>query len=126
MWILVVGDVVTLGLVTVFGFASHGELGSGGTRMLTTFLPLLIGWFAAAPLLGVYRLDSALKAADLWRPAWAMVLAAPLAAWLRSLWLGSAIVPVFVAVLGGIALLALVAWRLLFLVVWGRRPALHG
>ena len=31
--ILVSGDIVTLGLVTVFGFASHGEANTAGVRM---------------------------------------------------------------------------------------------
>lgn len=125
-WILVTGDVIVLGVVTLFGFASHGELGSAGLRLLTTFIPLLAGWFAAGPVLGAYRPEYALQVSELWRPAWAMILAAPLAAWLRSLWLGTAIVPVFVAVLGGVALTALLAWRLIFLVLWSRRTAVHG
>jgi hypothetical protein len=126
LWVLVVGDIVVLAAVTLFGFASHGSLDSAGVRMLTTFLPLLAGWFAAAPFLGVYHPETAAHLVDLWRPAWAMLLAAPLATWLRALWLGTPVVPVFVAVLGGIALLALVAWRLVFVLVWSRRLAAHG
>lgn len=126
VWILVIGDVAVLAIVTLFGFASHGELDSAGLRMLTTFLPLLTGWFAAAPVVGAYRLELAGQFSGLWRPAWAMILAAPLAAWLRSLWLGTAIVPVFVAVLGGVALAALLVWRLVFLFFWGRRTTVYG
>lgn len=121
-----IGDATVLGIVTLFGFASHGELGDAGMRMLTTFLPLLGGWFAAGPVLGVYQREWALQPAALWRPAWAMILAAPLAAWLRSVWLGTAIVPVFVAVLGGVALAAMLLWRLVFLLMWSRKAAVHG
>jgi len=57
MALLVVGDLFALGGVTLVGFASHGELGTAGWRMLPMFLPLLGGWFLAGPALGVYDLE---------------------------------------------------------------------
>ncbi|MCX6065316.1 MAG: hypothetical protein NT121_06130 [Chloroflexi bacterium] len=41
---LLAGDVLALAVVTVVGFATHGETGvSLAPRMLTTFLPLTLG-----------------------------------------------------------------------------------
>ncbi len=113
---LVIGDALTMALVTAVGFASHGTLGTAGMRMLTTYVPLLVAWFLIAPYLGVYDLEFAGEIRQLWRPFWAMVLAAPFAAWLRGAWLGTAILPIFVVVLGGFSALGILAWRILY---WG-------
>jgi hypothetical protein len=109
--ILLIGDILTLGVITVIGFANHGELGTAGTRMLTTFVPLVVAWLLVAPYLGVFDPQNARDFRQLWRPFWAMVLCSPLAAWMRGVWLGSAILPIFVVVLGGLSALALLAWR---------------
>ncbi len=112
-WLLT-GDVLSLGLVTMFGFASHGTLGTAGGRILSTFIPLLAAWFLTAPLLGAYRLEWVAELRQLWRPLWAMILAAPFAAWLRAIWLGGVVVPVFVVVLGGVSAIAILLWRLIY------------
>jgi len=126
------GDVITLAVVTLVGFASHNELGSAGARMLTTFIPLLAAWLLVAPHLGAFDLQRSTEFRQLWRPFWAMVLAAPLAGWMRGAWLNAPILPVFVVILGGISALALFVWRLIYcwaLSRWGgfiRGSALHG
>jgi hypothetical protein len=78
--ILVAGDILVLLLVTIFGFATHGELGSAGLRMLTTFVPLVVAWGLVAPHLGAFELEKSNQVAscgdhfgrwywrDLWRP----------------------------------------------------------
>jgi hypothetical protein len=109
--ILLVGDAVTLALVTAFGFASHNTLGSAGVRLLTTFLPLAAAWLLVAPFLGVFDPKYTLDGRQLWRPFWAMILAAPMAAWLRGVLLDDVIMPLFVIILGGVSALALLAWR---------------
>lgn len=121
--LLLVGDVLTLALVTLFGFASHGALDSAGTRMLSTFFPLLIAWFLVAPHLNVFNLNCAQDVRQIWRPFWAMVLAAPLAAWLRGVYLNNPILPIFVVILGGVSALALLAWRALFAVIVSRKKS---
>lgn len=119
---LIAGDVAALGLVTLFGFASHDTLDSAGSRMLTTFLPLVFAWLLVAPHLGVYDRERMRRANQLWRPFWAMVLAGPLAAWMRAMLLGSPILPVFVVVLGGTAAIAILAWRCLYWLRFERKP----
>ncbi|MEW5869276.1 MAG: DUF3054 domain-containing protein [Chloroflexota bacterium] len=112
--VLLAGDVLTLALVTVAGFATHGTAGTAGLRMLTTFVPLVIAWLLVAPHLGVFDPANLAAPRQLWRPAWAMLLAGPLAAWLRGVALGTAILPVFVLVLSGVSALSLLAWRGLY------------
>ena len=126
VYIILVGDALTLAIVTLFGFASHGTLDTAGSRMLTTFLPLMVAWLLVAPHLRVFDAELAVDAPQLWRPFWAMILAAPLAAWLRGAWLDAPILPVFVLVLGGIAALAILVWRGVFWFVVSRVVRQHG
>jgi len=121
LFTLLVGDILVLAVVTAVGFASHGTLGSAGSRMLSTFLPILVGWFMVAPFLGAYDPERASDWRQLWRPFWAMVLAGPMAALLRGFWLNSPILPVFVVVLGGISALSLLAWRLIYALLAARK-----
>ena len=119
--VLFAGDVLVLALVTAYGFASHGELGSAGGRMLTTFVPLAAAWLLVAPHLGVYQQENTADVRQLWRPFWAMVLAGPFAAWLRGAWLNSPILPLFVVILGGVSALSLTFWRFLYWAFAGRK-----
>ncbi len=123
---LVSGDIIFLGLVTIYGFASHNELGSAGLRLLTTFLPLVTAWILLAPHLGVFESRHLSDPRHLWRPFWAMVLAAPLAAWIRGAWLNTPILPIFVVVLGGISALAILSWRTLFWFMFYRSRKVNG
>ena len=119
--VLVVGDLLMIGAVTLFGFATHGSLETAGLRLLTTFLPLLAAWAAAAPALGAYDLNFAIQPRQLWRPFWAAILAAPLAGWLRGAWLNAPILPVFVLVLAGVSALGILAWRSVYLILYRRK-----
>jgi hypothetical protein len=123
---LISGDALTLLLVTIYGFASHNELGSGGARMLTTFVPLLLAWLLIAPHLSVYDPERIRDPRQLWRPFWAMVLAGPMAGWLRGVMLGQPILPVFVLVIGGVSALALLFWRSIYGFAVTRMRWLHG
>lgn len=123
---LIIGDTLTLAIVTVVGFASHGTAGTAGSRMLTTFFPLLVAWLLIAPHLKVYDPKIALDGRQLWRPFWAMVLAGPMAAWLRGVLLNSPILPVFVIILGGVSALAILAWRGLYWLIMTRMKRLDG
>lgn len=119
--ILLIGDTLTLALTTLIGFSFHGTLGSAGGRLLTTFLPSLAAWLLIAPHLDAYDLQHAVQLRQIWRPVWAMLLSAPMAGWLRAVWLNTAVVPIFVVVLGGINALAILIWRAVYAVVTVRR-----
>lgn len=125
-FVLIAGDIITLAIVTVFGFASHGTAGTAGSRMLTTFIPLVVAWFLVAPFLQVYDNQISLDGRQLWRPLWAMILASPMAAWLRGLMLSSPILPVFVIILGGVSVVAILVWRGIFWLVATRMKRING
>ena len=115
MWILWVGDVTTILLVTLAGFATHGELPQAGGRILTTFVPLLAAWMVVGVPAKLFDLNLARQPRELWRPLWAMLLAGPLAVLLRALLLGGApILPTFALVITGVACVAILLWRGLF------------
>jgi hypothetical protein len=114
MFILLLGDVTMIAVVTIFGFATHGRLDSGGNRMLTTFLPVLAAWLCVGPFFMVYDSGVARQLRALWRPWYAMIIAAPLAGWLRGVWLDQPVIPVFIFVLGGFSSLAVLAWRVVY------------
>jgi len=123
-WILISGDIIVAAIITAWGFASHDRLGTAGFRLLTTFVPVLAAWMMVAPFLGAYDLQRVADHRQLWRPFWAMVLAGPMAALIRAFWLGQAIAPIFVVILGGFSALGLLAWRIIywFFFARGRQP----
>lgn len=117
MAILVGGDILVIALVTLVGFATHGELGTAGARMLTTFLPLAAAWFLVAPFLGAYDLERMRQPSQLWRPIWSVILATPLATWMRGAWLNAPILPLFVLILAGVSALGILVWRAIYTLV---------
>ena len=125
-FVLIAGDIITLAIVTVIGFASHGTADTAGSRMLTTFIPLVVAWFLIAPFLQVYDNQISRDGRQLWRPLWAMILASPMAAWLRGLMLSSPILPVFVIILGGVSAVAIFVWRGIFWLVATRMKRING
>lgn len=125
-FVLIAGDIITLAIVTVIGFASHGTADTAGSRMLTTFIPLVVAWFLIAPFLQVYDNQNSRNGRQLWRPLWAMILASPMAAWLRGLMLSSPILPVFVIILGGVSAVAILVWRGIFWLVATRMKRING
>src|SRR5512140_296064 len=111
--ILIIGDILALLAVTFIGFASHGELaGSFLPRMAASLVPLYLGWFLLAPALGLFGGEASLT--QWWRPAFVMLFAGPFAALLRSLALGSSVIPSFAIVLMVTSAVALTLWRLAY------------
>lgn len=112
---LVLGDIIALVIITVIGFATHGETDlSFLPRMLTTFVPLVVGWFLIAPWLRLFDLQITSAPKQLWRPPLAMLLAAPMTAILRATMLNAVALPLFTLILGGSAALGMLTWRLLW------------
>jgi len=113
--ILILGDILAMAILTVIGFASHGETGlSFLPRMAATFFPLLAGWFLAAPWLGLFDGQVVMNRRLFWRPALAMALAAPTATVLRAAMLNGAALPLFTLILGGTGALGMVIWRAVY------------
>lgn len=121
--ILLLGDILAIAIVTLIGFATHGEADIRFLpRMGAFFFPLCIAWFLLAPALGLFRRESTSSFKQLWRPALAGIFAAPLAAVLRGFLLNAPIIPIFAAVLSATAALGMVIWRALFLLLERKAP----
>jgi len=120
---LILGDLIAIAILTVIGFASHGETDvSYLPRMAATFVPLAAGWFALAAALGLFEAERVHNARQLWRPALAAFFATQFAVILRGLWLNSAVVPLFGMILGATSALGMTIWR--GIAVWlGRKKA---
>jgi len=115
VYLLILGDVLALAVITLVGFANHNELLQFPVeRIMATFLPLLAGWFLIAPWLGLFKDEITSNARQLWRPVLAMLLAAPLTGLLRAMMLNGVVIPLFVLILGGSAALGLLVWRTLW------------
>ena len=111
-YILILGDILAVLLITLIGFARHGEAGiSFVPRMGAAFIPLVISWFLLAPSLGLFQKEVALGGKQLWRPPLAMVFAASFAAVLRGLILNAPIIPIFAVVLGATSAFGMLVWR---------------
>jgi hypothetical protein len=120
---LIVGDIVAILIVTLIGFATHGEMGiSFVPRMAAMFFPLLLSWFLLSPFLGLFQKDLTANPRQLWRPALAMIFAAPFAAVLRGFLLNAPILPIFAAVLAATSALGMLLWRGLYMLIVHRKP----
>lgn len=113
LFLLVAGDLAAILALSLIGFLTHNDTLSW--RWLATFLPLCAGWALIAPWIGNYQSQSASRPAHFWRAVLAGLLAAPLAAFLRGLWLSAAISPIFILVLCLTTAFGMGIWRLL----WG-------
>lgn len=121
--ILILGDLLAIAIITLVGFATHGETDlSFLPRMAAFFFPVSISWFLLAPALGLFRREITSSPAELWRPALGMLFAAPFAAVLRGFLLNAPIIPIFAAVLAGASALGMVLWRALYF-LWNRRAS---
>jgi hypothetical protein len=116
--ILILGDILAILIVTIIGFASHGEAGLAFLpRMAAAFFPLLIGWFLLAPFLELFQQEYTSNTKQLWRPVLAMIFAASFAAVLRGLLLNAPIIPIFAVVLGATSALGMLIWRGIYLLL---------
>ena len=112
---LVLGDALVLSAIAVLGFATHRELPAvASVRFLAMVLPLVGAWLVTAAGVGALEPERAVDPRQLWRPALAVLVATPIAAVLRSLWLGTPPLPIFVFVIGAVSLLGIGAWRIAF------------
>lgn len=113
--ILIPGDILAIALITLIGFATHGEAGlSFLPRVAAAFFPLVVAWFLMAPWFGLFQDEIILNARQLWRPVLTALFAAPLAAVVRGFMLNAPIIPIFAVVLGATTAAGMVLWRGLY------------
>ncbi len=114
--IRIVGDIIALAILTVIGFATHGETGfSFLPRMGVIYFPMLFGWFLLSPWFGLADEQVISDAKNLWRILLAMLFIAPLAATLRAALLGAAMLPLFPLILGGSNAIGMIVWRWVYI-----------
>ena len=114
-WSLYTGDTLVLAVLTLMGFATHGETDLAFLpRMGALFIPLTISWFLIAPWLGLFEYEVTANFKQLWRPALAMLFTVPLAATMRGFILNAPIIPIFILVLSATSALGMVLWRGLY------------
>ena len=115
-YILILGDSIAILIVTIIGFASHGEANTSFLpRMAAAFFPLLISWFLLAPFLELFQPQITSNSKQLWRTVLAMIFAGPLAVVLRGLILNAPIIPIFAVVLSLTSALGMLVWRTIYL-----------
>jgi len=113
-WFLFSGDALVVLLTSLAGFAQHGELATAGVgRVAATAVPFALAWFLSAPWLGCFDQVRMARLSNLWRVPVAAVLAAPLGAVLRGLWLQAPVIPIFAVVMAAVLGAAMLAWRVL-------------
>ena len=120
--ILIIGDIIAVALITVIGFVTHGE---GGLeylpRMAAAFFPLVITWLILAPWFDLFSPEITSNVKMLWRPALAVMFAAPLALVLRGFILNAPILPIFAVVFAGTSAFGILLWRMMYLFITRRK-----
>lgn len=113
--ILILGDVLVIAILTVIGFATHGETDiSFLPRMAAVFFPSLIAWFLLASQLGLFDAQIFVGWNIVWRVLLAALFASPLALVLRSLILNAPLLPIFAVVFTSSTALGLLVWRMIY------------
>jgi hypothetical protein len=119
---LILGDLLAIAILTVIGFASHGETDASYLpRMAATFIPMAVSWFLLAPALGLFEAERVRSTRQLWRPAWGAFFASQQAVILRGLWLNAPVLPLFGIILGATAALGMLIWRGIWIWLLGRK-----
>ena len=122
--ILILGDILAIALLTLIGFASHAELTVAFLpRMAAAFLPLVAAWLLLAPMLALYQESVTSEAGQLWRPAFVMLYAGPLATVVRGLLLNAPVIPIFAVVLTTTGAACLTIWRVAWMLLKRRKRA---
>ncbi len=116
--ILIIGDIISLAILTVIGFATHGETDTSYLpRMGAVFLPMVLGWFVLTPWFGLSDEQVIANPKNLWRIILAMLFIAPLAATVRAALLGAAMLPLFPLILGSSNAIGMMVWRWAYILI---------
>jgi len=123
---LLIDDAIAILVVTLLGLGFHQPDAVFWDRLASTFIPFYVSWVPAAAALQLYNPGRSGDWAQLWRVPAAVAIAAMPATTLRSLWLGTPLVPVFVLVMGLAVAIGLLVSRGLYILSYGSRWRQHG
>ena len=116
--ILILGDIITFVILTILGFATHGETDASFLpRMAAAFFPVVFGWFVLAPWFGLVDEAVLSNPKNLLRIPLAFLFVAPLAVILRGAWLNAPVLPLFALIFGGSNALGMMVWRWLYILI---------
>lgn len=120
--IVIAGDTITLAILTVIGFATHGETGAAFLpRMIAIFIPALLSWFILAPMIGLFNEEAIADPKNLWKVAFAFLYVGPLAVLLRAAWLNTPAVPVFALAFSTSNAVGMAVWRWVYIQITRRK-----
>ncbi len=118
--ILIIGDFLTLLVVTLIGFANHNSQ-IDVRRIFANWLPLCLAWSMAAPILGLWNAKQMPFQKSWWRLIWAAILSVPLAVVIRGFILNTPTIGIFVLVMVAFSTLGLFIWRLVWQLLINRK-----
>lgn len=120
--ILILGDIITLALITLIGFVSHGESDlSFLPRFFAALIPLLISWFGFIRWVGLLNEEIVSESKNLLCIPLAMLFVIPLAAFGRGLILNSPIQPMFVIAFFGTNTIGILIWRVIYIFIANKK-----
>lgn len=113
---LILGDTIALVILTIIGFATHGEVElSFLPRIAAVLFPTLLGWFFLAPWFGLFDPSIISIPKNLFRIPLAMLFVAPFAVILRGALLNAPALPLFAFILGVSNAIGMTIWRRLYI-----------
>lgn len=116
--ILILGDIITLALVTFIGFVSHGEIDSSYLpRFFAACIPLLVAWFGFTHWVKLLDEETVIEPKNLYCIPLALIFVIPLAAFLRGLILHSPIQPSFVIAFYAANTIGMSVWRIIYIFI---------
>lgn len=114
--ILIFGDVLVLAILTVIGFATHGETNTSYLpRMAAAFVPVTFAWFVLAPWFDLFDEGVIADPKNFWRILLVMLFVSPTAVILRGAWLNAPVLPLFAFIFGGSNAMGMIVWRWIYI-----------
>jgi hypothetical protein len=119
--ILLIDDTSVILIITLLGINLHQTDPSMFSRLPFTFLPMLLSWVFFALTLQLYDTLTASAWSQLWRVPLSAALTGAVGSTIRSFWLGTPLVPIFILVMGAALATGLLISRSIFILILGKR-----
>lgn len=122
-FILLIGDIIVLGLVTGLGIFQHASQSNFSERFGVTWLPWVLIWLVIGISFGLFKdYNNNPLWVDFARLSAAMAVTSIIAGYIRSFWLNTQLVPIFVLVFGSLSLISIFSWRWIYYLTKKRVP----